>query len=195
MNVISHDLSLLSFLDISADRWDKIMKQCEDIDAERFNELGLLYSEELWLRGHFSLELPGKFEFSQVVIDSASNLLGFWIAAKREDTVHHTHRVATRGGASAGHDVRIGLILGKESLKTAQEAGCTQAVLTVNSRNQRAINFYRTLGYQIITGKDLRIWADMWGYAENGVAEDSIVITDDYHLAFLKSGNLSVITL
>ncbi len=188
MNVISHDLSLLSFLDISADRWDKIMKQCADIDAERFNELGLLYSEELWLKGHFALELPGKFEFSQVVIDGSNKVLGFWIGAKRKNMVHHTHRVATRRGASSGHDVSIGLILGKESLKCARKDGCTQAVLTVNSRNERAINFYRTLGYQIVTGKDLRIWADMWGYADNGVAEDSIVITDDYHLAFMRSG-------
>ena len=164
------------------------MEQCAAIDLQRFDEMGLFYSEELWQKHHFELELPGKREFSQVVLDGTSNVQGFWIASRKENNVHFTHRVATRRGASSTSDMSVGSLMGEVSLRIAQEAGCTQAHLTISHKNRGAIRFYRRLGYQIVTGNDLRCWANQWGYADNSLADDSIVITDHYRLVLMRSG-------
>jgi len=163
------------------------MGQCAEIDAQRFDELGLLYSEELWNKTNFQRELPNKFEFSHIVFDGSQDVQGFWIASRKESNTHHTHRVAIRKRASSISRIKLGSLMGERSRQVARQAGCDQAQLTVNRENKVAISFYNKMGYRIVRGEELRSWVAADGsYPDKSLADDSIVVTNEYRLAFMK---------
>ena len=179
-------VSVISFAALLPQRRGEILAQCATIDAARYDEFGLRYSEERWTPRSFKEDRPGKAQLSYVVVDPNGDVQGFWVASKKVDRIHHTHRVATRREASARYETSLAARLGAASLEAARNLGCDLAQLTVQEDNRRAIELYRQMGYAMVTGASLRDWAVGNGYAEPQVQGDRLILDQHYRLVVMQ---------
>lgn len=124
----------------------KLLKNCNSNELEVIVQLDKLiikkygnsFSDEIWEMENFLFELPGKFDNSLVLFDEKQVPVAYAINSIKNDFYFYTHRFVNTvyGGAKKLMDEM--LIRDKVFL------------LQVSTSNQRAINFYKNFGYQIV---------------------------------------------
>ncbi len=126
---------------------DSVLPHLLDIEQATFNELGLIYSNEQWLKKHFLYELPLKQSLSLVLFVDETPV-GFWVASLKSNSYIHTHRVAVD---RKYRETSYSQVLIERFHTVAQKivSGTPPFTLLVNTDNLRAIKFYQKFGYKL----------------------------------------------
>ncbi len=104
---------------------------------------------ERWEERNFSIDLPGKWKASHLVLDG-DKVIGFMIATFKSECVH-VNRIAvnpTQQGRG------IGTRLLQYAARSAQQHQKPFVTLKVSRQNQDAIRFYKRRGFRIKTADD-----------------------------------------
>jgi ribosomal protein S18 acetylase RimI-like enzyme len=108
---------------------------------------GLLGEE--WQRSHFLMDLPGKWDLSQLALDSKGHAMGFVITS-RKPAGPHLHRIAV---AESCRRKGIGVHLLAAAAAAARRQGPGQMTCKVHTENLSSQHFLRQLGWQRV-GKE-----------------------------------------
>jgi ribosomal protein S18 acetylase RimI-like enzyme len=119
-------------------RWmEELLRIDEDTPGER------------WEAAHFLAERPDKWTWSRLVVETENRVDGFVIASSKGDTIH-CHRVAVRRDQRSRG---VGVELLRAVAEAGDDAGVNLIACKVSRENERAIRWYRRLGFRT-TGED-----------------------------------------
>jgi ribosomal protein S18 acetylase RimI-like enzyme len=104
---------------------------------------------ERWEPAHFLAERPDKWRWSRLLVDPENRVDGFVIASSKGDTIH-CHRVAVR---SDRRSQGVGVELLRAVAEAGADAGVSLIACKVARKNERAIRWYRRLGFRT-TGEE-----------------------------------------
>jgi ribosomal protein S18 acetylase RimI-like enzyme len=131
------------------------------LDRALCQELGEIAFPQPWGPENFLLDLPGKWELSCVCTDG-HHLQGFWINGVPTPGMAHLYRMGWkkelrgRGLAATSYDdVRERIRIHRAHLNLEWWT------LEVNRCNQRAIQFYQRVGFELLEGKALRDYLEL----------------------------------
>ena len=128
---------------LTRDRMAECLDRIVVLDAAIKAELGPTYSEEEWGAEQFQLEMPGKFQYSLVILGT-KEVVGYLIVSKPQPDMLHIHRLAV---AASTRDQGLATCLMDILLKRARHEGVTLIRLKVHPSNRAARAFYEKLGF------------------------------------------------
>jgi ribosomal protein S18 acetylase RimI-like enzyme len=111
---------------------------------EKLFKMDLDTPGEPWLKSHFLLELPGKWELSQIGFQN-STIIGFCIASRKGNTAHIHRFVVAKEFRSRGYGEKLINYFASVVKKYALNS----ITLKVANTNNRAIDFYLQHNFKV----------------------------------------------
>lgn len=139
---------------------EKYIKQLIELDQYYIKEMGDLYSHQPWEDRHFRKRLNGKEKYSRIALNCDHKVVGFWITSLTDEKSIHTHRVAiARDYRGTGLAKRMF----DEIASEAKLDGINEMTIGVSILNQRAISFYKALGFKSLKDDELQSFINKKG--------------------------------
>jgi len=121
--------------------------------VHRFMEEFLLVDRDMlgepWSPAHFLAERPEKWRWSHLALDPEGRVEAFVIASLKGDVIH-CHRVAVR---SDRRSRGLGAVILRAVGEAAEAGGVNRIGCKVARENDRAVRWYRRLGFRVISGE------------------------------------------
>lgn len=153
-----------------------------DLDARLRQDLADMYSEEAWKAENFRVDRPGKWSHSFAAFhEQTDSIVGFWVASLADDTAVHVHRV---GVSPDARRAGVGRDLFLQARAAGDRLGVERMTLLVAESNTGAVNFYGSLGFSVLRGRELEEAATLRGWSTDPNA--SVVIRHRRRLLFLE---------
>lgn len=127
------------------------------LDTALYEELGTRYDKIFWTESNFLKELPKKWEYSLMALDTVDQrLCGFLIASEMLPQEIHIHRLAVSFGyRSKG----VGKALIKKVVALATGRHFRRITVETNRQNEAAVSFYQKHGFSLLMGDHLKEYA------------------------------------
>jgi GNAT superfamily N-acetyltransferase len=161
---------MIHVLSLSPEHLQGVLPELMALDRVVRGEMGLSYSHEDWRERQFGIDLPGKWQLSQLALASDGKVAGFWIASAKQGWVH-THRVAVDRryrGSGTGRQLFSAV---ESQARRSNHFGIT---LSLAAENLPALLFYQKLGFSQLVGTDLKEFVEASGRVGRIVAGQRI---------------------
>lgn len=149
-----------------------------ELDRIIFRKLFDGYADRAWTEDDFGQEAPHRHELSCVARssgDEGTQVVGFWVASRRNLTTVHIERVAVH---PSWQGKGIGKALFAAARDLAAAAGARQMMHYVNAVNRTAIAFCEIVGFSQLTGDRLK---SLVGDQPGTTIQNNFVFIDDVH--------------
>ncbi len=127
-----------------------LVNSCVDLELETHKRFGHRYSHEIWSFPHFLYPLREKWNFSRFALEK-EQLVGFWIASKKEDSAH-VHRVAID---QINQRKGIGNRLFEAFFQEVSRRGVKGITVSASAENLPALAFYKKKQFRVMTQQRL----------------------------------------
>lgn len=129
---------------------EKYVEQLIMIDSKYSSDSFYNYSREIWNKSNFLMNLPGKWHYSQIMMNTESKeIIAFIIASLFQKGVHINRFAVKYTYRKRG--------MGKQMMDSfITQLDINRITLMVSKRNLSAISFYEKCDFHILTGDLLK---------------------------------------